>query len=82
MQIISAHRIGCLLHILHLAVNAGLESEFFMGPLEKGSWHEWKEQHLVALLGMVWYNVDEGWVSESEDDSESECKRSSESDDA
>ncbi|CAM9251460.1 unnamed protein product, partial [Hapterophycus canaliculatus] len=34
-----------------------MECEFFMGPLGKGSWHEWQHQHLVSLLGMVWYNL-------------------------
>ena len=34
---IYAHRIGCVLHILHLAVTAGLTNPFFMGPLGKGS---------------------------------------------
>ncbi|CAM9882199.1 unnamed protein product [Ectocarpus fasciculatus] len=34
-----------------------MESEMFMGPLGKGSWHGWEQQHLVALLGMVWYNL-------------------------
>ncbi|CAN0467373.1 unnamed protein product, partial [Ectocarpus sp. 8 AP-2014] len=28
-----------------------------MGPLGKGSWHEWQQQHLVALLGSIWYNT-------------------------
>lgn len=46
-----------MLHILHLAVNAGLTNPFFMGPLGKGSWHEWESDHLVALLGSVWYNI-------------------------
>eukprot|EP00752_Nemacystus_decipiens_P006816 g6119.t1 len=56
-QDIFAVRLGCFLHILHLAVNAGMESEFFMGPLGHGSWHEWEKPHLVGLLGMVWYNL-------------------------
>ena len=34
---IHAHRIGCVLHILHLAVTAGWTNPFFMGPLGKGS---------------------------------------------
>jgi len=54
---IFAHRIGCVLHILHLAVTAGLTNPFFMGPLGKGSWREWESDHLVALLGSVWYKV-------------------------
>ena len=37
---IYAYRIDCVLHILHLAVTAGLTSPFFMGPLGKSSWHE------------------------------------------
>ncbi|CAN0335403.1 unnamed protein product [Pylaiella littoralis] len=52
-----AIRIGCLLHILHLAVNAGMQSLFFMGPLTQASWHEWPKPHLVALLGSLWYNT-------------------------
>lgn len=54
---IFAKRIGCVLHVLHLAVNAGMECEFFMGPLGHGSWHEWEDNHLVALLGTLWYNT-------------------------
>ena len=34
---IYAYRIGCVLHILHLAVTVGLTSPFFMDPLGKGS---------------------------------------------
>ena len=54
---IHSHRIGCVLHILHISVTAGLTTPCFMGPLGVGSWHEWKEDHLVALLGSVWYNI-------------------------
>ena len=54
---IYAHRIGCVLHILHLAVTAGFTNPFFMGPLGKGSWHEWESDHLVALLASIWYNI-------------------------
>ena len=28
-----------------------------MGPLGKGSWHEWEGGPLVALLGCVWFNI-------------------------
>lgn len=38
---IYAVRIGCLLHVLRLAVTKGIESPFFMAPLGIGSWHEW-----------------------------------------
>lgn len=62
-QIIYAFRIGCLLHVLHLAVNAGMENVFFMGPLGSGSWHEWPKQHVVCLLGSVWYNMSRSDVS-------------------
>ena len=55
--LIFAHRIGCVLHILHIAVTAGMTNPFFMGPLGKGSWLEWEGDHLVALLGCVWYNI-------------------------
>ncbi|CAB1102116.1 unnamed protein product [Ectocarpus sp. CCAP 1310/34] len=34
-----------------------MECEFFMGPLGKGSWHEWEDNHLVALLATLWYNI-------------------------
>lgn len=52
-----AIRLGCVLHILHIAITAGLTSIFFMGPLGKGSWHEWERDHVFSLLGMVWYNL-------------------------
>lgn len=52
-----AIRIGCLLYILHIAVNAAMQSEFFMGVFTQASWHEWPGQHLVALLGSLWYNT-------------------------
>ena len=32
-----ARRIGCVLHILHIAVTAGMTNPFFMGRLGKGS---------------------------------------------
>lgn len=54
---IHAVRIGCALHILHLAVMAGIQSDYFMGTMGSGSWHEWKTAHLVALLGTVWYTI-------------------------
>ena len=52
--IIYAFRIGCFLHVLHLAVNAGMENVFFMGRLGSGSWHEWAKQHLVCFLGSAY----------------------------
>lgn len=55
--IIYAYRLGCVLHILHIAITAGFTSVFFMGPLGKGSWHEWGTSHVFSLLGMVWYNT-------------------------
>lgn len=54
---IHAVRLGCILNIMHLSVTAGLESNYFMGPMGSGSWHEWKKNHLVALLGTLWYTV-------------------------
>ena len=50
-------RIGCVLHILHVAMTAGLTNKYFLGPLGTGSWNEWTHSHLVALLGTVWYNT-------------------------
>ena len=44
-------------HVLHFSILHGLENPSFMGPLGKGSWHEWESPHLVALAGMVWYNL-------------------------
>ena len=54
---IHSHRLGCVLHMLHISVTAGLTTPCFMSPLGVGSWHEWKEDHLVALLGSVWTRV-------------------------
>ena len=54
---IHSHRLGHVLHILHISVTAGLTTPCFMGPLGVGSWHERKEDHLVALLGSVWTRV-------------------------
>ena len=52
-----AARLGCVLHILHIAVTAGMTSTFFMGPLGKGPWNEWERDHVFSLLGLVWYNT-------------------------
>ena len=43
------------MHVLRLAVNAGKENVFFIWRLRTGSLHEWAKQHLVRLLGSVWY---------------------------
>ena len=32
-DVVHVHRIGCLLHALHLSVNAGMETVFLMGQL-------------------------------------------------
>ena len=56
-RVIHAYRIGCLLHVLHIFVNAGMGNVFFMGRLGKGSWHDWPKQHLVGLLSSRWYNM-------------------------
>ena len=61
--IMYAFRIGCLLLVLHLSVNAGMDNPFFMGPLGKGAWHNWPRQHLVSLLGIIWYNTSRSDVS-------------------
>ena len=54
---IHSHRLGRVLYILHVSVTAELTTLCFMGPLGVGSWHERKEDHLVALLGSVWTRV-------------------------
>ena len=54
---IHSHRLGRVLYILHITVTAELTTPRFMGPLGVGSWHEWKEDHLIALLGSVWTRV-------------------------
>ena len=54
---IHSHRLGRVLHILHIFVPAGLTAPCFMCPLAVGNWHEWKEDHLVALLGSMWPRV-------------------------
>ena len=54
---IHSHRLGRVLHILRISVTAGLTTPCFMGPLGVGSWHAWKEDHLVALLRSVWTRV-------------------------
>ena len=51
-----AARLGCVLHILHIAVTAGMTSTF-MDPLGKGPWNEWERDHVFSLLGLVWYNT-------------------------
>ena len=50
-------RLGCVLHILHIAVTAGMTSTFFMDPLGKGPWNEWEIDHVFSLRGLVWYNT-------------------------
>ena len=53
---IHVHRIGCLLHVLHLSVNTGMENAIFTGPLGQGSWHEWPKKHKLvgfARLALV-----------------------------
>ena len=37
---IYAFRIGCFLHVLHLADNVGMENVFYNRPLGSGSWDE------------------------------------------
>ena len=57
-NVVHANAILCTLQSLQLAVLAGFESRFFMGPLGRGPpWHEWREEHLVALLGSVGHNL-------------------------
>ena len=55
-RVYAAH-LGCVLHILHIAVTAGMTSTFFMDPLGKGPWNEWERNHVFSLLGLVWYNT-------------------------
>ena len=62
-RVIHAHRIGCLVHVLHLFVNAGMRNLLFMGRLGKWSWHEWPKKHLVGLLGSLWYIMSRSDVS-------------------
>lgn len=50
--IIHAFRIRCFWHVVHLDVNAGMSTEYFMGPVDTGYWHEWGKQHLLASLGV------------------------------
>ena len=52
---IFGHHLGCALHVLHLAVTAGMTNPCFMGPLGVGSWHEPRDH--LALLGCVWYDI-------------------------
>ena len=42
---IFGHHLGCALHVLHLAVTAGMTNPCFMGPLGVGSWHESPRDH-------------------------------------
>ena len=49
--------LGCALHVLHLAVTAGMTCPCFEGYQRVGSWHEWPVDHLVELAGCVWYNI-------------------------
>ena len=43
-RVVHVHRIGCLLHVLHLSVNVGRETVFFMGPLRTGSAYYSKDE--------------------------------------
>ena len=54
---IHRHRLGRVLHILLVSVTAGLTAPCFMGPRGVRRWHDWKEDHLMALLGSVWTRV-------------------------
>lgn len=49
--------VGCLLHVVHLSVNAGMDTPFFMGPLGKCALHYLPRQHLFSLLVIIWYNT-------------------------
>ena len=42
--------------------SAEMAHVFFMGRLRKGSWHEGPKQHLVGLLGSLWYNMSQSDV--------------------
>ena len=54
---VHSNPLGRVLHILHISVTAGLTTPCFMGSFGVGSWHEWKVDHLVALVGSVWIRV-------------------------
>ena len=49
---IFGHRLGCALHVVHLAVTAGMTNPCFVGLLGVGISHE-PRVHLVALLGCL-----------------------------
>ena len=36
-RVLHVHRVGWLLHVLHLSVKAGMENVFFMDPLGKST---------------------------------------------
>ena len=62
-EVIYAFRIGCFIHVLHLADNVGMESVLHMCSLGSGSFHEWPKHHLACLLGSAWYNMSRSDVS-------------------
>lgn len=55
-QPVSCHLWHCALHAYDLCIMDGLQSSHFAGPLQKGSWHNWKEMHVIQLCGLVYYN--------------------------
>ena len=62
-RVIDVHRVACLLHVVHRSVNGGMENVFCMGPVGEESWHERPKQHLVGLLGSLWYNMSRSDIS-------------------
>ena len=56
-----AARLGCVLHVLHIAVTAGMTSTFFMGPLRKGPWNEWERDHVSIFFWEIFFRREKRW---------------------
>lgn len=54
---VHAVRLGCVLHILRIAITAGLTSVYFVGAIGEGPWNDWERDHPFSLLGLLWYNL-------------------------
>ena len=55
--VVHAHRIGCLLHVLHLFVNAGMGNVFFVGLLGKGCGMSGRSNTLSVCSARCWHNM-------------------------